>query len=78
MTAKDTAVYWVEYVLRHHGASHLHYSGADLNFMQFNSIDVILFLAILTFVFFQVFKFFVKKIFCGEVAKEEKLKQKKN
>ncbi|XP_050341903.1 UDP-glycosyltransferase UGT5-like [Bactrocera neohumeralis] len=38
----DLAVYWVEYVVRHKGARHLHCAGQDLNFIQYHSIDSML------------------------------------
>jgi hypothetical protein len=40
----DTAVYWVEHVIRHKGASHLRSAGLDLKWYQREMIDVILFL----------------------------------
>ncbi|XP_011187530.1 UDP-glycosyltransferase UGT5-like [Zeugodacus cucurbitae] len=40
----DLAVYWVEYVVRHKGAKHLHCSGQDLNVVQYHSLDVMLIL----------------------------------
>lgn len=44
MNAKETAIYWVEYLIKHKGAPHLRYSGADLNFLQYNSLDIITFI----------------------------------
>lgn len=44
MNPLDLAVYWVEYVVRHKGAKHLHCTGQDLNFIQYHSIDSILIL----------------------------------
>lgn len=44
MSARDTAVYWIEYVIRHRGASHLQYPAIHQNFIQQNSLDVIAFL----------------------------------
>lgn len=41
MTAKQTAVYWVEYVLRHRGAPHLQSPLVHLNFFQRHSLDVL-------------------------------------
>lgn len=64
MSAKDTAVYWVEYVLRHCGAPHMHYPAADLNFIQNNSIDVVGFIILVVYVGFKVFKFIFRLIFC--------------
>lgn len=59
---QETAVYWVEYVLRHHGAPHLHYAAANLNFIQDNSIDLIAFLIVFFYVIYRVFKFIVKRM----------------
>lgn len=42
MNPLDLAVYWVEYVVRHKGAKHLHCAGQDLSFIQYHSIDTIL------------------------------------
>uniref|UniRef100_A0A0K8VGV4 UDP-glucuronosyltransferase 2B1 n=1 Tax=Bactrocera latifrons TaxID=174628 RepID=A0A0K8VGV4_BACLA len=42
MNPLDLAVYWVEYVVRHKGARHLHCAGQDLNFIQYHSIDSML------------------------------------
>ncbi|XP_065368813.1 UDP-glucosyltransferase 2-like [Calliphora vicina] len=42
MKPKDKAVYWIEYVLRHKGATHLRVKGRFLNIWQFNNIDVLL------------------------------------
>lgn len=74
--AQDTAIFWVEYVLRHHGAPHMHYPGADLNFWQFNSIDVILFLIAVIYLFFKLLKIIVKKICCG--GSKQNIKQKRS
>lgn len=64
LSARDTAVFWVEYVLRHRGATHMHYPGADLNFIQNNSIDVVGFLILVIFVGFKILKIVFKLIFC--------------
>jgi glucuronosyltransferase len=37
----DTAMYWVEYVMRHKGAHHLRSAARKLNFLQYHSLDVI-------------------------------------
>ncbi|XP_065367925.1 UDP-glucosyltransferase 2-like [Calliphora vicina] len=41
-TPMERAVYWIEYVLRHNGAAHLHNMGKNLLWWQFYSIDVII------------------------------------
>jgi hypothetical protein len=77
MNAKDTAVFWVEYVLRHRGAPHLHYPGADLNFLQYNSIDIIGFILIVIYGSIQLSKIVFRKIFGGKPGKTD-VKQKRN
>jgi glucuronosyltransferase len=49
MNARDTAVYWVEYVIRHHGAPHIQYPGVHLNFWQSTSLDVVGFLIVMVY-----------------------------
>lgn len=60
MSAKETAIYWVEYVIKHKGAPHLRYSGADLNFLQYNSLDII---AFITFVIVAVLTISIKIVY---------------
>ncbi|XP_017033093.1 UDP-glycosyltransferase UGT5 [Drosophila kikkawai] len=38
---RRTAVYWIEYVIRHGGAPHMRSAGLDLNWFQFYLLDVI-------------------------------------
>lgn len=73
MSALDTAVYWVEYVIRHQGAYHMRYQGVDLNLLQASSIDVILFLASILYVLFKLF-YFIFKLCCCRKRKETKIK----
>lgn len=54
MHAIDTAIYWIEYVIRYNGAPQLQYAGRDLNFFQSNSLDVFGFLAVLIYVTFKI------------------------
>uniref|UniRef100_A0A1S4H704 UDP-glucuronosyltransferase n=1 Tax=Anopheles gambiae TaxID=7165 RepID=A0A1S4H704_ANOGA len=56
-SAMDTAVYWTEYVIRHKGAPHLRYPGADMNFFKRHSLDVLALLALVAIVIFKVFQF---------------------
>ncbi len=75
MNAQETAVYWIEYVLRHHGAPHMHYPGADLNFIQDNSLDLIAFLLLVLYLIFKLLKFVLIKTFrmCfGRKVKKQK------
>ncbi|KAM4558335.1 UDP-glucuronosyltransferase-like [Odontesthes bonariensis] len=42
----DLAVFWTEFVMRHKGAAHLRVSAHDLNWIQYHSLDVFGFFAI--------------------------------
>uniref|UniRef100_A0A8C2ZUQ5 UDP-glucuronosyltransferase n=1 Tax=Cyclopterus lumpus TaxID=8103 RepID=A0A8C2ZUQ5_CYCLU len=42
----DLAVFWTEFVMRHKGAAHLRVAAHDLNWIQYHSLDVIGFFAI--------------------------------
>ncbi|KNC24650.1 hypothetical protein FF38_13551, partial [Lucilia cuprina] len=55
-TPLETAIYWIEYVLRHEGAPHLRNAGMDLNYIQQYNIDVF---AILAVVFLMIIIVFV-------------------
>ncbi|XP_063921670.1 UDP-glycosyltransferase UGT5-like [Zophobas morio] len=72
----ETAVYWVEYVIRHGGAPHLKVAGVDLPWYKYMLVDVGLFiLATLVFSLF-VFCKITKSIFslCSK-PKVQKLKR---
>lgn len=77
MNAKDIASYWVEYVIRHRGAPHLRFPGADLNFWEYNSIDVVLFLLTIIYVAFKFFIMFFKFLASKCFKKEKKTVQNK-
>lgn len=53
----DTAIYWIEYVIRHRGAPHLRYPAADLNFFQYYSLDVFAFLIFTPYYLFKILAF---------------------
>ncbi|XP_055629659.1 UDP-glucosyltransferase 2-like [Toxorhynchites rutilus septentrionalis] len=61
-TAMDLATFWVEYVVRHKGAPHLHYQGADLNFLQRNLIDVFAFLGVMVCLVFKTSAFLLRHL----------------
>jgi hypothetical protein len=82
ISALETAVFWVEHIIRHHGAPHLHYFGADQNFIQRNSLDVFGFLAIvfslILWIVVRVSKFVWRK-FLGLIGSKKSVgKKKKN
>lgn len=39
-TPLDTAIYWIEYVIRHKGAPQMRSAGADLYWYQYYLVDV--------------------------------------
>lgn len=39
MSPLDTAIFWVEFVMRHGGAPHLRLASRDLNWFQYHSLD---------------------------------------
>lgn len=43
LPARETAMYWIDYVIRHKGAPHLRSAGLDLKWYQFYLLDVIAF-----------------------------------
>ncbi|GAB0091278.1 UDP-glucuronosyltransferase [Sergentomyia squamirostris] len=61
-SAMDTAIYWTEYVIRHHGAPHLQSPAVHLNFWERNSLDVIAFLVVILVVIVKLLIFSLK--FC--------------
>ncbi|XP_017797588.1 PREDICTED: UDP-glucuronosyltransferase 2B7-like [Habropoda laboriosa] len=48
--SKEQIIWWVEYVMRHKGAPHLRFSGADDPWYQRYDMDIIAFLSIISFV----------------------------
>ncbi|RLU26749.1 hypothetical protein DMN91_000546 [Ooceraea biroi] len=50
----ENAIWWVEYVMRHKGISHLRFSESDKPWYQRYDMDIIGFLAVMTFVAFLI------------------------
>lgn len=59
----DTAVYWVEYVLRHNGAKHMQSQAVHLNWFQYHSLDVIGFLLAVAYIAYRLTKWIVGSVF---------------
>lgn len=59
----ETAVWWVEHVLRHNGCPHLRPAALDLSWYQYFMLDILLLLVILIstglFVIYYIFRYFV-------------------
>ena len=52
MTQLETAMYWIEYVIRHDGAPHLRSATQNLTWYQIYLLDVFAFLAVVVLTFF--------------------------
>lgn len=85
MTARDSVIYWTNYVLRHHGAAHIQSPLVHMNFIESNNIDIYLILALVLFIAFKinviVAKCIWRKLFGGGKAVKknaQKSKVKKN
>ncbi|XP_030764393.1 UDP-glucuronosyltransferase 2C1-like isoform X3 [Sitophilus oryzae] len=79
MKPMDTAVYWVEYVIRNNGAKHLRVAGADQAWYEYYLVDVSLFLLACLVVVFEISKFVLKKVFLvvkSKLSPKQKLKTK--
>lgn len=55
--ALKTAIYWVEYVLRHHGAPALKSHAVHLNFIEYHSIDVLAIYLATAYLLYRIIKF---------------------
>lgn len=78
MSARETAAYWVEYVIRHHGAPHMQYPAVHQNFIQQNSLDVIAFLIVSIYVVLKIISFVIRYFFralCVKLKDVKKLKK---
>ncbi|XP_017087027.2 UDP-glycosyltransferase UGT4 [Drosophila bipectinata] len=74
MEARKTAVYWMEYVIRHRGAPHMRSAGLDLNWFQFYLVDVIAFVALIPILGI-ILLYMVVKLFWSKDKKIEKPKK---
>ncbi|XP_044745298.1 uncharacterized protein LOC123307146 [Coccinella septempunctata] len=64
LSAMDTAVFWVEHVIRHKGGEHLKTYGLKQPLYQYLMLDVILFVTSLIFLTSLILYFIVKKLIC--------------
>lgn len=59
----DKAIWWTEYVLRHHGADHLKPSSLDLYWFQFILLDVIVTIFIVIVIIVLLIMLVIRKTF---------------
>jgi len=77
MSARQSVLYWTEYVLRHHGAPHLQSPLIHMNFIAANNLDVFALLASILFLFLYISKFILCLIIRklkGNAKKVKKIK----
>lgn len=71
--SRELGAYWVEHVLRHNGAKHLHLTGKDMPFYQRSLLDVFFFLlsltAVLVVIAILAIHWLLKKCFNQTVSK---------
>lgn len=78
LSAMDTAIYWIEYVITHRGAPHLVANGVHLPWYQFYLLDVIGVVFFIAFVTIFVLTFLCRKLLSLNLIKSRKnLSQKK-
>lgn len=77
LSAKESVIYWTEYVINHEGAYHLRTVGADMPLYQYLLLDVIAFIlsVFLTAVFIVVF--LLRKVYSWLCKPKKTLAKKK-
>ncbi|XP_967762.1 UDP-glycosyltransferase UGT5 [Tribolium castaneum] len=75
----DTAIYWVEYVIRHRGAPHLRVAALDLPWYKYLLLDVIAVIALVLLSSLLIFCYIVKligRLVCSKKTKTSKKAKK--
>nr|XP_015838840.1 PREDICTED: UDP-glucuronosyltransferase 2A2-like [Tribolium castaneum] len=62
----DSAIYWIEYVIRHRGAPYLRSASLDLKWYQREMVDIISFILVLVYVIFLI----IRKL-CALICKKK-------
>ncbi|EDW97151.1 uncharacterized protein Dyak_GE26220 [Drosophila yakuba] len=74
MTARESVVYWSEYVIRYRGAAHLQSPVVHMSFIAANNIDIYALLAVLLLALIFLLKTLFKLIFSKLCSKSKKKK----
>lgn len=75
ISARDTAIYWIEYVIRHRGAPQLRSAGLDLKWYQFYLLDVLAFVVLVPLLAIGLVIYVARRVFLN---KEKPVKAKIN
>lgn len=78
MAPLDTAIYWMEHVIRHGGGAHLKPASLDLYWWQYILLDVILTLILLTFLLVWAVKYTVQYVINTYYSTAEADEKKRN
>ncbi|XP_070070321.1 UDP-glucosyltransferase 2-like [Drosophila takahashii] len=78
LTAKQTVVYWTEYVLRHRGAPHLQSPAVHMSFIELNNLDVYTVIASIVISFLLLARLVGKFLWSKLFAKANTSAAKKN
>ncbi|XP_051726664.1 UDP-glucuronosyltransferase 2A2-like isoform X2 [Ctenopharyngodon idella] len=71
----DSAIFWIEFVMRHRGAAHLRTDSYKMPWYSYYSVDVVAFLvSIVSFIVFIIFKV-IRCLCCRLCAKRKRAKQ---
>uniref|UniRef100_A0A6P4FVJ1 UDP-glucuronosyltransferase 2B17-like n=1 Tax=Drosophila rhopaloa TaxID=1041015 RepID=A0A6P4FVJ1_DRORH len=75
MTARESVVYWTEYVIRHHGAAHLQSPLVHMNWIAANNIDIYALFTVILVIIILLLKVVVQFIYrrCISKTKKEKI-----
>ncbi|XP_033164772.1 UDP-glucuronosyltransferase 2C1 [Drosophila mauritiana] len=74
MTARQSFLYWTEYVIRHHGAAHLQSPVLHMNFIAANNIDIYFLIFVILISVLILIKFLVQFIYRRFISKPKKVK----
>lgn len=72
MPGTDTAVYWIEYVLRHGGTKHLQLAAKNLPFYKLYFLDAFAVVILLTTVMLVVSLYVIRKVYRRCFVKKQK------
>lgn len=78
MSAMETAVYWIEYVIRHKGAPHLRPYSVNLTWYQYYMYDIMFISIILVLIVLSLTYFLIKLIIKQFIGSKNPHKQKTN
>ncbi|KAH8381158.1 hypothetical protein KR200_006458, partial [Drosophila serrata] len=76
MSARETLIYWVEYVIRHHGAPHLQSPVVHMSYIAANNLDIYALLALVIAVVYYTLKLVCRLLIKKLCSKKSKSKPK--